>query len=105
MDYVDMGRRIRIQRTKLNLTQGQLAKKIGVSASFVGHLERGTRQASLETLVALANELDISTDYMLASSLDRTSLANMLQPFTEHQLDTMQEIVALLDSYVRTMRG
>ena len=57
MDYVDIGRRIRIQRRQLNLTQGELAKLIGVSSSFIGHLERGTRQASLETLVALANEL------------------------------------------------
>ena len=69
MDYVDIGRRIRIQRRHLNLTQGELAKQIGVSPSFIGHLERGTRQASLETLVALANVLVVSVDYLLAVSL------------------------------------
>ena len=104
MDYVDIGRRIRIQRRQLNLTQGQLAQKIGVSPSFIGHLERGTRQASLETLVALANELDVSVDYLLASSLKRTSLAVLEMPYSGRQLDTMQEMVAYLDAYVRTHR-
>lgn len=104
MDYVDIGRRIRIQRSFLNMTQGQLAQKVGVSPSFIGHLERGTRQASLETLVALANELDVSVDYLLAASLKRTSLSTAGKPFSERQLDTMQEILAHLDSYVRAQR-
>ena len=104
MDYVDIGRRIRIQRRQLNLTQGELAKLIGVSSYFIGHLERGTRQASLETLVALANVLDVSVDYLLAASLKRTDLANLEKPFSERQLDTMQEMLALLDAYVRTQR-
>ena len=65
MDYEDIGRRIRIQRRYLNITQGELANMIGVSPSYIGHLERGNRQASLETLVALANALDVSTDYLL----------------------------------------
>lgn len=104
MDYVDIGRRIRIQRRFLNLTQGELANQIGVSPSFIGHLERGTRQASLETLVALANVLDVSLDYLLAASLKRTCLANLEKPFNERQLDTMQEMLAVLDAYVRTQR-
>ena len=104
MDYVDIGRRIRIQRRQLNLTQGELANLIGVSSSFIGHLERGIRQASLETLVALANVLEISVDYLLAASLKRTDLANLEKPFSERQLDTMQEMLALLDAYVRTQR-
>lgn len=104
MDYVDIGRRIRIQRRHLNLTQGELAKLIGVSPSFIGHLERGTRQASLETLVALANVLDVSVDYLLAASLQRTNLSTMDKPFNEYQLETMKEMLAILDNYVRTQR-
>ncbi len=104
MDYVDMGRRIRIQRRHMKLTQGQLAKLVGCSPSFIGHLERGSRQASTETLVALSNKLDVSVDYLLAGSLDRTSLKTIEHPFTPAQLDTMQEMVALLDAYVRAQR-
>ncbi len=69
MDYVDLGRRVRKQRQLIGLTQQELAERIGVSTSFVGHVERGTRKASLETLVALSNALGVGVDYLLAGSL------------------------------------
>ena len=69
MDYVDMGKRIRKQRQLIGLTQQELAERIGVSTSFVGHVERGTRKASLETLVALSNALGVGVDDLLAGSL------------------------------------
>ena len=69
MDYVDMGKRVRKQRQLIGLTQQELAERIGVSTSFVGHVERGTRKASLETLVALSNALAVGVDYLLAGSL------------------------------------
>ena len=53
----------------LEMTQQELAERIGVSTSFVGHVERGTRKASLETLVALSNALGVGVDYLLAGSL------------------------------------
>ena len=69
MDYVDMGKRVHKQRQLIGLTQQELAERIGVSTSFVGHVERGTRKASLETLVALSNALGVGVDYLLAGSL------------------------------------
>ena len=69
MDYVDMGKRVRKQRQLIGLTQQELAERIGVSTSFVGHVERGTRKASLETLVALSNALGVGVDYLLAGRL------------------------------------
>ena len=69
MDYQDLGSRIRQTRRKLALTQEELAEKVGISASFLGHIERGTRVASLETLVALCNELKVTPEYLLRASL------------------------------------
>ena len=69
MDYVDMGKRVPKQRQLIGLTQQELADQIRVSTSFVGHVERGTRKASLETLVALSNALGVGVDYLLAGSL------------------------------------
>lgn len=104
LDYTDIGRRIRIARNNTGLTQGELAKRMGVSPSFVGHLERGTRQASLETLVNLANELDLSVDYLLAACLKNSCLCSKQIPYTDKQLDVMQEMLAHLDFYVRSKR-
>ncbi len=65
MDYVLLGKRVRIRRTVLELTQEGLAEKIGVSTSFIGHIERGTRKLSVETLYALCKALETSADFLL----------------------------------------
>jgi DNA-binding XRE family transcriptional regulator len=43
-DYMKIGRNIKRYRHWNELTQEQLAELIGVSTSFVGHIERGTRK-------------------------------------------------------------
>lgn len=65
MDYVFLGKRVRIRRMVLELTQEGLAEKIGVSTSFIGHIERGTRKLSVETLYALCKALDTSADFLM----------------------------------------
>lgn len=65
MDYVLLGKRVRIRRTVLELTQEGLAEKIGVSTSFIGHIERGSRKLSVETLYSLCVALDVSADFLI----------------------------------------
>lgn len=93
MDYADLGKRVRKHRTAMHLTQEKLAKQIGVSTSFIGHVERGTRKASLETLVSLANALDVSLDYLLAASLQNGVLGPMPEKLNQNQRVAMQEIL------------
>lgn len=69
MDYTALGRRIRIQRRTLHLTQEQVAERSGISLSFLGHIERGTRKASLETLISISNVLKVSPAVLLQDSL------------------------------------
>ena len=64
MDYVLLGKQIRKQRLALGLTQEQLAEAIGVSTSYVGHIERGTRKASIDTLVEISNAMNVSADFL-----------------------------------------
>lgn len=68
-DYEAMGRRIRRKRQEKGLTQGQFAAKVGLSPSFYGHIERGSRVPSLDTLIIIANELGVGLDTLLRDSL------------------------------------
>ncbi len=52
VNYQDLGLRVRDARKAKHLTQEQLAEKVGIYASFMGHIERGTRIASIDTLVS-----------------------------------------------------
>lgn len=65
IDYKALGSRVRSARTKLGLTQEQLAEECSLSAAFIGHIERGTRIPSLETLVTLSEVLSVSLDWLL----------------------------------------
>lgn len=65
MDYELLGKRVRIRRSVLDFTQETLAEMIGVSTSFIGHIERGTRKLSVETLYSLCKALDTSADFLL----------------------------------------
>ena len=99
MDYQDLGRRIRQHRTQKGWTQGGLAQRISVSTSFVGHLERGSRKASLETIVSISNALSISMDYLLAGSLDTTVIGPVPNALTTHQAAVFKKIItAILDN-------
>lgn len=65
MDYAAIGERVRIRRKELKITQEKLAEMVDVSTSFIGHIERGTRKLSVETLFKVCKALDISADFLL----------------------------------------
>jgi len=65
MDYQAMGQRMKEQRKRLKLTQEQVAFMAELSTSFYGHLERGTRIASIQTLLTLARVLKSTPDRLL----------------------------------------
>jgi len=102
MDYVDLGNRIRRQRKQLGWTQEEMAERANVCTSFIGHIERGTRKASLETLVAIATVLNLSLDYLMAGSLQRNTLNEMIpQSLNANQREALQKmIIAFQDSLI-----
>jgi len=79
IDYVAMGRRIRQSRESKQLTQEQLAEVCSLSAAHLGHIERGTRPPSLESVVRISKSLHVSMDYLLTESFssDDTLLSNI----------------------------
>ncbi|MBQ3157603.1 MAG: helix-turn-helix transcriptional regulator [Clostridia bacterium] len=85
MDYKDLGRRVRLLRRQNGMTQEELAEKADISASFMGHIERGTRKASLETLVYLCNALKTTPQFLLAASLDSDLTDHMPEDFSPEQ--------------------
>lgn len=68
MNYIELGNKIRAARIRLNLTQEQLAELIDVSTSFIGHIERGTRVLSVDTLERLCRTLHITPNMLLSFS-------------------------------------
>ena len=65
IDYRAIGTRIRNCRRRAHMTQEQLAERAGISLSFLGHIERGSRIASVETIIRLSTALSADIHYWL----------------------------------------
>lgn len=86
MDYSKLGLLIRKHRRQMNMTQAALAEKIGVSTSFIGHIERGSRKLSLETFVHLCIALETDPNDLLSFSVDPFPSAPPLTAKEKEQL-------------------
>lgn len=52
-------------RKKLGLSQGELAKRLGMLQSQYSNYERGTRKPSVEVLEKLVKQFNININYLL----------------------------------------
>lgn len=95
MDYVAIGARIRAYRKQRGMTQAALAKSVGISTSFIGHIERGTRIASLETLVGLSEILDVSID-TLVTGADSNRSEN---PNASYKMRVLNDVMRVLNEH------
>ena len=95
MDYEALGQRIRQQRKLMKMTQEELASVSDVSTSYIGHIERGIKRCSLETLICICNSLQIAPNSLLQDSLD--------QALIQSNLDLSPASLALLDDIVHVL--
>ena len=65
MNQKAIGRRIKSARERKHLTQEQLAEAVDLSPMHISVIERGVKPPKLETLVNIANVLDVSADNLL----------------------------------------
>lgn len=62
---VDFGNVLKTLRLKENLTQAQLAQKLGLTKSVISAYETGLRLPSYDILINIAKIFNVSTDYLL----------------------------------------
>lgn len=60
-----LGERIRQRRKELELTQDSLARNLGVTPQHISAIEQNRRAPSLTSLVLIAKELGVTTDFLL----------------------------------------
>lgn len=85
---INFGNRLKTLRTKNNLTQAQLAQKLGVTKSVISAYENNLRMPSYDILISISRVFKVTTDYLLG-----------VEPKQEVDLSglTDEEILALLN--------
>lgn len=58
----DIGSRLREERERARISQRELARRLGVSASLISQVESGQSKPSVSTLYAIVTELGVSLD-------------------------------------------
>ncbi len=110
MVFKYLGQRIREERTKYRLTQEQLAEAAEVNESYVGQVERGEKNPSLETVVSIANSLGVTVDYLLHEevNVEPNNLINELISIAKDkdpdELRLMLNICRMISEYSSKLR-
>jgi transcriptional regulator with XRE-family HTH domain len=78
IDYKSIGERIRFQRRKMDITQEKLSEMADVSTSFIGHIERGEKKPSVETVAKICECLEMDIEYCLFGSFKSDKRKNQL---------------------------
>ncbi|MEY3812028.1 MAG: hypothetical protein RIT11_1151 [Pseudomonadota bacterium] len=92
-----LGFKIKTARRKLNISQGDLSKKLHISASYLNLIESGKRKVSADLLIK-ASEL-LNLDFKKLSSDDNLNLVHDLQELLSDNLFEDLDITRLGDVY------
>ena len=91
-----VGASIRNLRAEQELTQFELAAKIGVSQTHLSNIERGRVQISLKLLLRIANVLEQRLDYFLGLPSLPFADAAPQGSYTVEELGTLLQMLQLL---------
>lgn len=91
---MEFNSKVKILRVANNLTQKQLAERIGVAKSVVSYYEQGERFPSYDVLIKIARTFHVTTDYLLgvehARMLDVSDL-------NDEQITVLQKLIDVMN--------
>lgn len=92
-----IGDRLREERVKAGMSQRELARRLGLSASMISQLESGLSKPSVGTLYAIVTELNLSLDRVIRGEdysgdgapvvADEEALSPLLHPADRQAID------------------
>ena len=98
-----LSRQIESLRRKMGWSQAELAQRLHISPSAVGMYEQGRREPSIEVLVALSEEFDVTIDYLVTgthrtSTITEVNLSkeNGMEFFSMFKNLSREELIVLL---------
>ena len=92
---VDFGNTLKALRLREDMTQAQLAQKLGLTKSVISAYETGLRLPSYDVLIYVSKIFKVSTDYLLGVE-------------SQHDLDLSgisDDEVAALKNLIKAMRN
>ncbi len=101
---LQIGKRLRKQRERMNMIREEFAEKAGISPQFLAEIENGKKGMSAETLYKICDNFNISADYILMGRIASDSLAspaaNTLNLLSEPYISYAEDILEIVNKIV-----
>ncbi|MCF8952095.1 helix-turn-helix domain-containing protein [Clostridioides difficile] len=100
MNYI--GKRLKEERKKANLTSKEFANMVGVSPWYITQIESGKKNPILKTFIKFVNILNISADVLIKdiTSTGKTYLENdineELKDLNSRELNLISQIIDII---------
>ncbi len=98
----ELGERIRLARRDKNMTQEELAFKVGVTATRISKIENGKTVTKINTFSRIVDALQVSADYLLraetpqAAELTKMEIVELLDGCTVSELQMAKKTIKLI---------
>lgn len=104
---LNIGEQITVLRKQQNLSQDELAKKVGVSRTIIGNYERNANTPSIEVLVKLAKVFNVTVDFLVGegelSAFDKDVLKR-IEDIEKLDSNTKQHLFFLIDNIIQNFK-
>lgn len=100
-------KRLRELRELNKMTQQELADFLGVSANTIGQYERGSREPNINNLIMLANQFDVSVDYLVENDIGCENLiyvSNEIKDLIETISNFDADGIKAVESFVKVYK-
>lgn len=95
-----IGKRLRKQREKLNMTREEFAEKAFISPQFLAEIENGKKGMSVTTLYKICSSYNLSADYLLFGHLSNNDYLFTNKSLTEPYLAYTEDIIEIVNNII-----
>jgi len=100
VNYIEVGDRIRIEREKFDISREKFAELLDLSPFFVGQIERGERNMSINTLINVSQCLHVSIDYLIFGEIrkaeENNSFQSLISKCSEKEIKVIEEVTKII---------
>ena len=105
MDYKEIGRKIRMKRKALDLTQAELAKRAGLTESSISRYETGNIETlPTSTVHRICNVLNIAPAELLGLNSFEYDLQEIVDSADDLPDDVKKDLLDLLKQQIKICR-
>lgn len=99
INYEQLGLKIKKIRQENGLTQDKLAEMVSCNTSHISNIENNHTKVSLNVLLAIANVLNTSIDYLLSEQYENLSLAldnEIMREISNFDIEAKKQILRII---------